>query len=363
MEMTEALQQGIEAGEKAIADNWRPSTNGDSDTLPLMHLGTQQFTTTDEDLEFLVRHGCLAKNENFITFHREYGWDVDELVEKKEKCARSGVDMEMVALPIADLNVKGGGVPNYMLGNYEEGDREIELICNMIKQASEAGIPAIKYYLCEMVNQRTDSHPPGRGNSSYSTWNLEEAQDRPQAYDEVVTADMNWERITYVLDRIIPVATEYRIRMACHPCDPWLPPGYCGVDRVLGGFEGFKRFIEIDPSPFHGLNLCLGCMAESVENPCREVPDIIRYFGQRNKIHHIHFRNIIGKRNNFQEVWPDEGVMNMWENMKALKEVGYPHMIVPDHVPGHEDPGASGQAWAYEFGYIKAMIQAVNGGV
>ena len=80
MEITEAIQGGIEAGQKAINENWRPSTNGDSDSLPLMHLGTQQFTTTDEDLEFLVRHGCFAKNENFITFHREYGWDVDELV-------------------------------------------------------------------------------------------------------------------------------------------------------------------------------------------------------------------------------------------------------------------------------------------
>ena len=363
MEMTTAVKKGLEAGEKADAENWRPSTNGSNQALPLMHVGTQQFTTTDEDLEYLVRHSCLAKNENFITFHREYGWDVAELVEKKEQCARFGLDMEMVALPIASLNVDGDGVPNYMRGNYEEGDKEIELICNMIRQAAAAGIPAIKYYLCEMVNQRTDSHPPGRGNSIYSTWNLEEAQDREQCYDEVVTADMNWERITYVLDRIIPVATEYQIRMACHPCDPWLPPGYCGVDRVLGGFEGFKRFIEINPSPYHGLNLCLGCMAESVEDPCREVPDIIRYFGERKKIHHIHFRNIIGKRNNFQEVWPDEGVMNMWENMKALKEVGYPHMIVPDHTPGHESPGAGLQAWAYHFGYIRAMIQAVSGGV
>ena len=61
-----------------------------------MHVGTQQFTTTDEDLEYLARHGVFNKNENFITFHREYGWDVEELVAKKEKCARFGINMEMV---------------------------------------------------------------------------------------------------------------------------------------------------------------------------------------------------------------------------------------------------------------------------
>ncbi len=29
-----------------------------------------------------------------------------------------------------------------------------------------------------------------------------------------------WERITYFLDRVIPVASEYKIRMALHPDDP-----------------------------------------------------------------------------------------------------------------------------------------------
>lgn len=51
--------------------------------------------------------------------------------------------------------------------------------------------------------------------------------------------------------------------------------------------------------------------------------------------------------------------MNMHRNMQALKEVGYEHMVVPDHAPGHKDPESGRQAFAYEFGYIKAMIQAV----
>lgn len=326
-----------------------------------MHVGTQQFNTSDEDMEYLARHGVANKNENFITFHREYGWDVEELVEKKEKCARFGIDMEMVAIPLAHLNVNGGGIPNFMLGNQAEGDKEIELVCNMVRQASEAGIPAIKYYLCAMENQRTESNPPGRGGSRYSTWDLEKAEDQEPRFETPVTAETNWERITNFLERVIPVATECKVRMACHPCDPWLPPGYRGVDRVMGGAEGFKRFIEICPSPYHGVNLCLGCMAESVVDPANEVPEIIRYFGSRKKIFLCHFRNIFGGRNKFQEVWPDEGVMNMHRNMQALKEVGYEHMCVPDHAPGHKDPESGRQAFSFQFGYIKAMIQAVMG--
>jgi hypothetical protein len=61
MEMTAAVKKGLEAGEKADTENWRPSTNGSNQALPLMHVGTQQFTTSDEELEYLVRHSCLAK--------------------------------------------------------------------------------------------------------------------------------------------------------------------------------------------------------------------------------------------------------------------------------------------------------------
>ena len=101
-------------------------------------------------------------------------------------------------------------------------------------------------------------------------------------------------------------------------------------------------------------------MAESVIDPRNEVADIIRYFGQRKKIHLIHFRNIIGGRNKFQEVYPDEGDMNMFTLMKALKEVGYPHMIVPDHAPIHDAEGHFEQAFAFQFGFIKALLQAVE---
>ena len=265
-----------------------------SSSKPRMHVGTQQFDTSKRDLEFLARHGVANKNENFIEFNRDYGWDVNELIEKREKCARFGVDMEMVALPMAKFDVEGSGVPQFMQGNRDQGDREIELVCNMVRAASQAGIGAIKYYLCALENQRTESEPPGRGGSRYSTWDLEKADGSVPRYEQPVSAETNWERITYFLERVIPVATEYKVRMACHPCDPWLPPGFKGVDRVMGGFDGFRRLIEICPSPYHGVNLCLGCMAESVTDPANEVPDIIRYLGRRRKIHLIHYRNIFG---------------------------------------------------------------------
>jgi len=330
---------------------------------PRMHLGTQRFVTSDEDLEFLARHGVENMALNRMPIDRDIGWDAEWIAGEKERCARFGIDLEMVALPIHEFNEDGGSIPNYMLGKFGKGEREAELVCKMVRAAAAAGIPAIKYFLCEMENQRTESVPPGRGNARYSTFDLARADVDTPRFGTPLPAEKNWERVTFFLERVIPVATECRVRMACHPCDPWLPPGYKGVDRILGGAEGFKRLIEICPSPYHGLNLCLGCMAESVEDPAAEVPEIIRYFGERRKIHLVHFRNIIGGRAKFQEVWPDEGVMDMFVLMKTLKEVGYPHMVIPDHAPRHDASGSNEQAFAYQFGYIKALLQAVESAV
>jgi mannonate dehydratase len=123
-----------------------------------------------------------------------------------------------------------------------------------------------------------------------------------------------------------------------------------------------KRFVSIQESPYNGLNLCLGTTAEMTHDPAREIHDVVRYFGSRKKIFNIHFRNIRGRRDSFQEVWPDEGDMDMYQVMRTLYEVGYPHMVMPDHMPRHDDDPGGRQAFAYGYGYIKALLQAVAAG-
>ena len=105
-------------------------------------------------------------------------------------------------------------------------------------------------------------------------------------------------------------------------------------------------------------------MSEGLDDPGTEFYEIIQYFGERKKLFNIHFRNIRGGLHNFQEVWPDEGHLDMHRVAQILRDVEYPYMLMPDHAPGHPDdpapPGVSGrvrQAWAFQFGYIIALIQ------
>ena len=166
----------------------------------------------------------------------------------------------------------------------------------------------------------------------------------------------------YLLERVVPVANEHKIRLACHPHDPGVPPvtGYQGVDAVLGTVDGLKKFISIQESPYHGLNFCQGTVSEMLEDPGKEIFDVIQYFGSRKKIFNVHFRNIRGKRDDFVEVYPDEGDIDLVKAMLVYREVEYPYMMMPDHVPYHaDDPGGS-QAFAFAYGYIRALIQTVD---
>ena len=109
----------------------------------------------------------------------------------------------------------------------------------------------------------------------------------------------------------MPVATAAKVRLACHPHDPYTPPGYRGVTRVLGTVEGLLRPCRMRETPYHGLNFCQGTTAEMLDDPAREIFEVIRWFGERGKIFNVHFRNIKGKKLDFMEAFPDEGDMDM----------------------------------------------------
>jgi len=331
-------------------------------TGPRMHLGTQQAPTSAPMLEFLQRHGVQAVCGFPPTSPGKGYWTREDLERTRDLCAKHRIALEMVALPLLSAShidrERRGAI---VLGQDPDRQRDVDNIHRMIAACAQAGIPAFKYNLSLLGVLRTGS-TPGRGGLSYSTWRLRDATaDAPLTRAGKVSDDLFWERITWFLDRVIPVCTENKIRAACHPHDPGVPPqGFQGVSRVLGTPEGLKRFVSIQESPYHGLNFCVGTVACMLRDPPRQIDEIVRYFGARKKIFNVHFRNIRGRRDDFQEVCLDEGDVDMVRVALALREVGYTGMLMPDHVPGHPDDPGSRQAFAFGYGYIKGVLQSIE---
>lgn len=325
-------------------------------------LGCQSAPTNDTHLKYLARYGVrnicgypeIADGRLYAT--------VEELSRMRDLAEKNGITIDCVAPPfLASSHIDKEKHPAIMLADSPQRDRDIESMQTLIKNCAEVGLPSIKYNMSILGVLRT-GRTPGRGDAMYSTWKLAEAHPEPPLTRAGhVNADQFWERITYFLDHVIPTANEYKIRMACHPHDPGVPPeGYQGVNRVLGTVDGLKKFVSIRESPYHGLNFCQGTVSEMLESPGTQIFDVIRYFGTRKKIFNVHFRNIRGHRNDFIEVYPDEGDIDFVKAIQVYKEVGYPYMLMPDHVPLAQNDPRGLQSFAFCYGYIRALIQAVD---
>jgi mannonate dehydratase len=326
----------------------------------LMKVGTQHG---DSDAILRVLAGFGVNNICSLLPSRtmDAAWSVEGLTRLRERVESFGITLDMVPLPLSSSEISRSENPAILLGKDPDRNRQIDDICQMIRNTARAGIPSAKYNLTLIGIPRT-APTRGRGGATYSTFVYEGAkQDRPLTEAGRVDADLYWERITYFLERVVPVANEYKVRLACHPQDPGMPKGkgWRGVETVLGSVEGLKRFVSIAESPFHGLNFCQGTVSEMLEKPGEQIFDVIRYFGERKKIFNVHFRNIAGGFLDFRETFIDNGDVDMLKAMRVYRDVGYDGMMMPDHVPTVEGDTNRLQGFAFAFGYIKALIAAV----
>jgi len=328
----------------------------------LMKVGCQSGDTSGKSLEFKARHGVFNIDGGSPKMIKGVGWDLEDSLAKKEACEKYGITLEAYHSPLSSVGIDRAEMPNIMLGKSPERDREIEILQNCILVAGKTGVGIVTYNTTILPILRTEKVvDPKRGNASYSSWNYEEAlkKNDPKTIAGDVSVDQIFERITYLLDRLLPVAKEYNVKLANHIADPPSPVGYRGITRWNSPdvFEGIKRFAQLYDSQNHGFLLCLGTVAEGLRNPNTEIHDIIRWVGERNQIFNIHLRNIKGGWNNFQEVYLDNGDVDMLQVIRTLRDVGYSGMLCPDHVPYHSDPESTNQAFAFSYGYIKALLQ------
>src|SRR5216683_7423618 len=92
-----------------------------------------------------------------------------------------------------------------------------------------------------------------------------------------------------------------------------------------------------------------------LDDPAREIFDAIRWFGERGKIFNVHLR----RQARFRGGVPRRGRHGYARALAAYRDVGYPYMLMPDHVPQIDGRDPSGVAFAYCYGYIQALLDAL----
>jgi mannonate dehydratase len=280
---------------------------------------------------------------------RSRPWDEATLARVKERIEAAGLKPELIHI---------GGFHRLLLDRpgWEE---DIEVVSHSIRAAGKVGIPVVEYSFTPLRGSEGYSRVAGRGGSGLRAFDHDRVKDLPP-FEEIGrhTREQAWERLVKFLKAVVPVAEKAGVRLACHPNDPPIPV-FRGVGQPVRSLDDLKRLIEIVDSPSNGITLDTGVTTEMGENAV----EAIRYFGRRDRINHVHFRNVRVQVPYFKytETFHDDGEADLLACMKAFREVGYSRLIIPDHTPEIAgDTVASQIGWAWALGYMRALAQAAE---
>jgi len=241
-------------------------------------------------------------------------------------------------------------------------DAKIEEYKRHIQALGKAGIPYTTY--AHMPNGIWSTDPEEtRGGARARGFDLEKAtcgrwHDKsyylPLTNGREYSEAEVWDNFAIFIRQAATVAEEEGVMIGIHPDDPPIPR-LGGVPRIFSTFANYQRALEIADSPNVGICLCVGCWLEGGEVWGVDAVEAIRYFGERQKLFKVHFRNVDAPLPHFVETFIDGGYQDMYQIMKALQEVGFRGVVIPDHIPQMADDPRLGTA--FTIGYMKALLK------
>jgi mannonate dehydratase len=351
-------------------------------------LGLYRHMLTPENFRFARQAGATHIVAHLTDYFREgpripqsesrgYGWAItenegkywtfEELAELREAVNAEGLELEALE------NFDPAFWYDVLLDGPKKG-LQIEGLKGIIRNMGRAGIPVMGYNFSIAGVWGHDVGPWARGGAESvgfhgpdgpaetpipngQVWNM--TYD-PKAPDGVVpntsTVEL-WERFEWFLREMVPVAEEAGVRLAAHPDDP-PAPSLRGHARLIYKPELYQRLLDLYASPSNALEFCQGTLAEMVGE--KDVYWAIDHYSKQNAIGYVHFRNVRGKVPNYNEVFIDEGDVDMIRALRIYHRNGYSGVIIPDHTPQMtcEAPWHAGMAFA--LGYLKAAVRMVE---
>lgn len=307
---------------------------------------------TDDDLNFVHQLGLEYVSVNLIT-------------EPAGSFAAAQQRIEQAGLKIANIAYQRlRNIPEVTL-NLPGRDERIAEFIDALKELADIGVDYTTY--AHMADGIWASAPvQARGGAvsrhfdgadAEGFW-LDHRYTGDLAHGRKYSEQEIWDNFLYFMDKIIPVAEEYGVRLGVHPDDPPVPV-LGGVPRsIFSTMSGYLRALDQIDSPSFGVCLCLGTWLEGGADMGADPVRAIEEFANRGKLWKVHLRNVSSSLPVFTETFIDEGYGDMPTLARALQRNNFDGILIADHVPAMV--GGRYASWAYPVGYINGLFDAVT---
>lgn len=287
-------------------------------------------------------------------------WDLENLLKLKREINDTGLILEAIE------NFDPSHWYDVLLDGPKKHE-QIEFLKQVVENVGKAGIPVIGYNfslagVCSRITGHfargsalsvgmdgVDESPVPNG----MVWNMVYDKNAPTGYLPNITSAELWERLSFFLNELLPVAEKAGVKLAAHPDDPPMPV-VRGTPRLVYEPALYRKLLNIKNSKSNSLEFCLGSIAEmktgNVYEATKEYSDHIAY---------IHFRNVRGKVPHYKEVFIDEGDIDMVKILRILNESNFDGVLIPDHTPQMTCDAPWHAGMAYTLGYMKAAISLI----
>ena len=304
---------------------------------------------SDEDLLFLQQLGLRYAR---IEFGSDASFDFMQATQTRLR--RFGMEIfSAVDYNYRELDVQlGRGRRDEFIAKY----------CRFLTDCGRLKIPVANYDWHPANTYTTATIPTPRGYKAreFSEPDFRAKVEKP-AFDREYSAEDIWATYTYFMKAVLPVAERAGVKLALHPDDPPLAK-MNGVAKLFVHADGYARAEKIAAgSPAWGLTFCIGTWMEGGSRMGKDVFEMIADYGRRNKILDVHFRNVSSPLPRFVETFPDDGYVDMYQVLKALRQVRFNGSVVPDHVPEFAgDTGMRRAGVAYCIASMRGLLRRAN---
>ncbi|NLR81108.1 mannonate dehydratase [Chitinophaga eiseniae] len=287
-------------------------------------------------------------------------WTVEELVQLKREINEAGLELEAIE------NFDPAHWHDILLDGPQK-EAQIEKLKQIIRNVGEAGIPVFGYNfsLAGVSSRITGNFARGGARSvgmdgvdqrpiaNGMVWNMVYDRNAPAGFIPEITHEQLWERLTWFLNELVPVAEQAGVKLAAHPDDPPMP-FIRKTPRLVYQPQLYRKLLDIKPSRSNMLEFCLGSIAEMTEGDVYEATE--QYASD---IAYVHFRNVKGKVPHYKEVFVDEGDIDLIRILRILKEKKFDGVFIPDHTPQMSCDAPWYAGMAYTLGYMKAAMSLI----